>query len=52
MAVASDELEEVQAMIKNFRRELAKKLSKATEKDRVYCLSIQFFPFDKKEDLL
>jgi uncharacterized protein (TIGR02147 family) len=52
MAIASDQLEDVQKMIKKFRRELAAKLAKAPEKDRVYCLALQFFPFDRKGDSL
>lgn len=50
MAVASEQIEDVQTLIKEFRRSLAKKLSESPEKDRVYCLSIQFFPFDHKEE--
>jgi uncharacterized protein (TIGR02147 family) len=50
LAVAEGQLEEVQKMIKDFRRNLAKKLSAAPVKERVYCLSIQFFPFDNNFD--
>lgn len=36
-------------LLKEFRRNLAKILQEAPEKDRVYCLSLQFFPLDKKD---
>lgn len=52
LAVSESHLEEARKMIKTFRRDLAKKLSEAPRKDRVFCLSIQFFPLDRKKELL
>lgn len=51
-AVSESQLEEIKNEIKEFRRNLAKKINRSKKKDRVYCLSIQFFPFDTKGDTL
>lgn len=45
-AVSESQLEEIQKEIKEFRRKLAKKINQSKNKERVYCLSIQFFPLD------
>ena len=50
MAISKDQIEYAQKLIKEFRRELTTKLAKAKEKDRVYCLSVQFFPLDRVEE--
>ena len=39
---------QIKKEIKEFRRKLANKINEAENKDRVYCLSVQFFPLDKK----
>jgi len=52
LAVAEEDLAEVQAEIKKFRRALAAKLNKSKNKNRVYCLSVQFFPLDEKGNKL
>lgn len=45
--IAKEDLPEIQRELRQFRRELAKKYSKKS-KDRVYCLSTQFFALDKE----
>lgn len=47
MAIDSSRLEEAREKLKEFRREFCKDIQKSKNKDRVYCLSIQFFPLDK-----
>lgn len=49
LAVSESQLLEIQQEIKDFRRKLASKINQTNIKDRVYCLSIQFFPVDIKE---
>jgi len=52
IGISESQLKEAQAEIKKFRRELSQRLEKnANPKDRVYCLSMQFFPLDLKETL-
>ncbi|OFZ45708.1 MAG: hypothetical protein A2381_14760 [Bdellovibrionales bacterium RIFOXYB1_FULL_37_110] len=48
LAVSESQLDEIQKEIKDFRRRLAKKINQSKNKERVYCLSIQFFPLDYK----
>lgn len=50
LAVPESMVDEIKKDIKEFRRKLAKKINEASDKDRVYCLSTQFFPLDNKED--
>lgn len=51
MTMALDEKSYVKAtqLIKDFRRNLTKLLQSTRTKNRVYCLSMQFFPMDKKD---
>ena len=49
MAIDSSRLEEAREKLKEFRREFCKDIQNGTEKDRIYCLAIQFFPLDKGE---
>ncbi len=51
LAVPESHLEEIQKEIKEFRRNLAHKINKLENKDRVYCLSMQLFPLDNKGNL-
>jgi uncharacterized protein (TIGR02147 family) len=48
LAFNSQQMEEVKNELKALRRRLGKKIQDHSGKDRVYCLSIQFFPVDKK----
>jgi uncharacterized protein (TIGR02147 family) len=50
LAVSESQLEEIKKEIKDFRRQLAKKINQSETKERVYCLSIQFFPLDHNGD--
>ncbi|MGZ3694297.1 MAG: TIGR02147 family protein [Bdellovibrionota bacterium] len=50
MAIDSRKLKEASAWIKDFRRKFCRDLQESAEKDRVYCLAIQFFPFDQKKE--
>jgi len=47
MAIDSSRMDEARERLKEFRREFCKDLQKSDNKDRIYCLSIQFFPLDK-----
>ena len=47
LAFAQDQMDEVRDEIKKFRRRLGKIIESRQEKDRVYCLAIQFFPMDQ-----
>lgn len=48
-AVSSSQMELARKELKKFRRSLAEKLKKSADpKDRVYCLSLQYFPIDKR----
>lgn len=44
MAVDKQRLPEAKALIKSFRRDLAKLLSRGKKRDEVYNLSIALFP--------
>lgn len=46
LAFDSKKLEEARADIQMFRRSFDAKYSHSTERDRVYCLAVQFFPLD------
>ncbi len=46
-AFDQDQLAEVREEIKIFRRKLGKIIGSRANKDRVYCLAIQFFPLDQ-----
>lgn len=50
MGIAEDQLEEAKQELKEFRRAFAKKYQAKKPKDRVYCLSMQLFPLDQKEE--
>lgn len=47
MAINTDQLEEAKEALKEFRRKFCRNIQKRDGKDRVYVLSIQFFPVDK-----
>lgn len=50
MTIAESQVKEAQEEIKKFRRTLTQQLtSQKDPKERVYCLSVQFFPLDHKE---
>jgi uncharacterized protein (TIGR02147 family) len=49
MAIASDQMEEASTWLREFRRKFCKDIQANPNKDRVYCLSIQFFPLDSIE---
>jgi len=50
LTIAESQVKEAQEEIKKFRRNLVQQLtSKQDPKERVYCLSVQFFPLDYKE---
>ena len=51
VAVSSDDLSEAKLMIKKFRRKFNERFRKSSKKDRVYCLSIQYFPLTEKEEV-
>lgn len=50
MAIDATKIDEAREKLRNFRREFCKDIQQGEHKDRVYCLSIQFFPLDKKGD--
>jgi uncharacterized protein (TIGR02147 family) len=50
MAVDSSQLLEARQWIKEFRRRFCKDLQKKPDKNRVYCLAIQFFPLDQEDN--
>ena len=52
IAIDENDFLKVQKKIQEFRRSLAHELAKSSKKNRVYCLSLQFFPLTKKKDLL
>lgn len=47
LAINSSQLEEAREELRKFRRRFCSNLQSSPGKDRVYCLSIQFFPVDK-----
>jgi uncharacterized protein (TIGR02147 family) len=47
LAFDSERMEEIRDELKELRRRLGKKIQDRPNKDRVYCLSMQFFPIDK-----
>jgi len=49
LAISSEDIPKAKILIKDFRRKFNKELQKAPKKDRVYCISIQFFPLIKKD---
>ncbi len=49
LAADASQIEEVRAKIRKFRRSLGKELQESPGKNRVYCLSIQFFPLDQEK---
>lgn len=46
MAIDASQLDEAKKVIKEFRREFSKRFQSKESKNRVYCLSTQFFPLD------
>lgn len=48
MAIDSKRIEEAKSELRKFRRKFCADLQSAGEKDRVYCLGIQFFPLDRE----
>jgi uncharacterized protein (TIGR02147 family) len=48
-AIPESKLAEGKQAIKEFRRKFAADMSKSKIKERVYCLSIQFFPLERKD---
>lgn len=49
LAVPENVLPKVRDMIKEFTRRLNREVEEAGQKDRVYCLSVNFFPLDQKD---
>lgn len=47
LAFNSEQIEEIRGELKELRRRLGQKIQDKALKDRVYCLSIQFFPVDQ-----
>lgn len=50
MSFDSSELEQAKEFLKEFRRRFAKDFQRSENKDRVYCLSIQFFPMENGKE--
>lgn len=48
LAFNTDQMEEVRAELKNIRRLLGQKIQDKPNKNRIYCLAMQFFPLDNK----
>jgi len=48
LAISTQEIPKAKKLIKEFRRKFNKEMQIAPEKDRVYCIGIQFFPLDEK----
>lgn len=51
MAIDSSKMEEARKELLKFRRNFCKNIQSGEEKDRIYCLAIQFFPLDKGENI-
>ncbi len=51
LAIDESDFPKVQKKIQEFRRGLAHELASSTSKNRVYNLSVQFFPLSKKKEL-
>src|SRR3989338_5924843 len=49
MAIDEYKLPQAKIWIKEFRRQFCKKLSRSKNKNKLYCLSVQFFNMGKKE---
>ncbi len=47
MAIDSSRMEEARAALRDFRRNFCKEIQSSPDKNRVYCLAIQFFPLEK-----
>lgn len=52
LAIDEKDFPVVKQRLKEFRRSLASDLQKSVNRDRVFCLSTQFFPLSKKKDQL
>ncbi len=48
LAFNSEQMDEVRKELKELRRRLGQKIQEHPRKNRVYCLAMQFFPFDQK----
>lgn len=51
LAIDSSQIAEAQEALREFRRRFCRELQARSPKDRVYCLSIQLFPIDQKEEV-
>ena len=51
LAIDESDFPKVQKKIQEFRRGLAHELASSTSKNRIYNLSVQFFPLSKKKEL-
>jgi uncharacterized protein (TIGR02147 family) len=49
LAFHSEQMDEVRKELKELRRRLGQKIQERPNKDRVYCLAMQFFPIDKND---
>lgn len=49
MAIDETKLPEAKAALREFRKKFCKNVQRSKRKDRVYCLSTQFFPLDRTE---
>jgi uncharacterized protein (TIGR02147 family) len=54
LAISQEDLPEARAMLKEFRRRFTQRMQANPNKDRVYCVALQFFPLDQtlNEDLI
>lgn len=50
MAIDSSKMKEAKQAIIEFRRKFCKDIQDTPEKDRLYCLGIQFFPLDRGDE--
>lgn len=50
LAIATEDIPKAKELIKVFRRNFNKEMQASQEKNRVYCISIQFFPLDKNKE--
>jgi uncharacterized protein (TIGR02147 family) len=49
LAVSTADIPKAKILIKDFRRKFNGEMQKAPKKDRIYCISVQFFPLDQKK---
>lgn len=48
MAISPRKLESARKLLKEFRRRFSEEVQDSEDKDRIYCLSVQFFPVDQQ----